>query len=82
MANELSIKILGSGCRNCVKLSVNVAQALNQLGVEAKVEKITDFPQITAYGVMSTPALVINEVVVSAGKVLRPSEVVEILEKV
>lgn len=76
------IKILGSGCRNCVKLTENTEAALKEAGVEAEVIKVTDFKDIMAYGVMSTPALVIDEKVASFGKVLKPKEVVKILEKV
>lgn len=73
------IKILGSGCRNCVTLKENTDTALKELGVEAEVVKVTDFKDIMAYGVMSTPALVIDEKVVSYGKVLKPKEIVNIL---
>lgn len=78
---ELSIKILGSGCRNCVMLANNTAQALKEMGMEANVEKVTELSAIMGYGVMSTPALVINEKVVSVGKVLKPHEIVEILQR-
>jgi len=74
------IKILGSGCKNCVALKENTDMALKELGLAAKVVKVTDFKDITAYGVMSTPALVIDEKVVSFGKVLKPKEIMKILE--
>jgi len=74
------IKILGSGCKNCVTLKENTDTALKEAGVEAEVIKVTDFKDIMAYGVMSTPALVIDEKVVSFGKVLKPKEIVRILE--
>ena len=76
------IKILGSGCRNCVTLKENTEAALKEVGVEAEIVKVTDFKDIMAYGVMTTPALVIDEKVVSFGKVLKPMEVVKILENV
>lgn len=79
---EVIIKILGSGCKNCIALYENVNKALEEMKLEAKVIKVTDFAEITGYGVMSTPALVVNEKVVSYGKVLKPNEVVKILEKV
>lgn len=75
------IKILGSGCRNCVALKENTEAALKEVGVKAEIQKVTDFKEIMAYGVMTTPALVIDEKVVSFGKVLKPKEIVKILEK-
>ena len=74
------IKILGSGCRNCVSLKENTETALKEAGLEAEIIKVTDIKDIMAYGVMSTPALVIDEKVVSFGKVLKPKEVIKILE--
>lgn len=76
------IKILGSGCRNCVALKENTEAALKEVGIEAEIVKATDFKEIMAYGVMTTPALVIDEKVVSFGKVLKPKEIAKILEKV
>lgn len=76
------IKILGSGCRNCVALKDNTETALKEAGVEAQIVKVTDFKDIMAYGVMTTPALVIDEKVASFGKVLKPKEIVKILESV
>ncbi|MCM1565232.1 MAG: thioredoxin family protein [Dehalobacter sp.] len=76
------IKILGSGCKNCVTLTENTRAALAEAGVAAEVMKVTDIQDIMAYGVMSTPALVIDEKVVSFGKVLKPKEIVKILETV
>jgi len=74
------IKILGSGCKNCITLTENTKAALSILGVHAEIAKVTDFADIAAFGVMSTPALVIDEKVVSFGKVLKPKEIVKILE--
>ena len=73
------IKVLGSGCKNCVTLKENTETALKEAGIEAEIVKVTDFKDIMAYGVMSTPALVINEKVVSFGKVLKPKDIVKIL---
>jgi small redox-active disulfide protein 2 len=78
----MTIKILGSGCKNCVALADNAKTALTELGVEADIVKVTDFAEIASYGVMSTPGLVVNEKVVSFGKVLKPKEIAKILEKV
>lgn len=75
------IKILGSGCKNCATLTENTKVALKEVGVEAEVLKVTDFKDIMAFGVMSTPALVIDEKVVSFGKVLIPKEIIKLLEK-
>lgn len=75
------IKILGSGCKNCEALADNTKAALKETGIEAEIVKVTDFKQIMAFGVMSTPALVIDEKVVSAGKVLKQQEISALLEK-
>lgn len=69
------IKVLGSGCMNCKKLEANVRTAVEELGIEASIEKVTDFKDIAAYGVMRTPALVVDEKVKSMGKVLSVEEV-------
>ena len=76
------IKILGSGCKNCITLKENTETALKETGIEAEIVKVTDFKDIVAYGVMSTPALVIDEKVMSFGKVLKPKEISKILEKI
>ena len=76
------IKILGSGCKNCVKLGENTKEALEELGLEAEMVKVTDMKEIMTYGIMSTPGLVIDEKVVSYGKVLKPKDIVKILEEV
>lgn len=76
----LDIKILGSGCAKCNALEVATIEALEQLGIDAPIDHVTDFAQIASYGVMSTPALVVNRKVVSVGKVLKPEEIVKILQ--
>jgi small redox-active disulfide protein 2 len=63
------IKVLGSGCRNCANTAEAIESKAKQLGVEVSVEKVTDMAQIMAYGVMSTPGVVIDEKVVHAGGV-------------
>ena len=75
------IKILGPGCKNCVALTENTKEALAELGIKAEIEKVTDFMEIARYGVMSTPGLVIDDKVVSFGKVLKSKEIVKLLEK-
>ncbi|GAB3470491.1 thioredoxin family protein [Azotobacter salinestris] len=74
------IKILGSGCKKCVALTENTQAALASLGREAEVVKVTDFAEIAAHGVMSTPALAIDDKVVSVGKVLSADEVKALLK--
>lgn len=71
----LHIKVLGSGCANCHKVEELAKQAVAQLGVEAKVELVTDMQEMLRYGVMSTPAIVINDKLVSAGRVPALSQI-------
>ena len=77
-----SVKVLGSGCAKCNALEANTKAALKQLSMDTTIEHVTDFAQIAAYGVMTTPALVIDGKVVAYGKVLKTEEVVQILQKV
>lgn len=65
----LNIKILGSGCASCKKLEAVAREAAGAINAEADFEKVTDMGQIMAYDILSTPALVINEKVVSSGKI-------------
>lgn len=78
----VSVKVLGSGCAKCNQLEVNTKAALSQLGMDTAIEHVTDFAQIAFYGVMSTPALVVDGKVVAYGKVLKTEEIVKILQKV
>jgi small redox-active disulfide protein 2 len=71
----LNVKVLGSGCANCKRLEQTAQRAVDSLGVEAQVEKVTDYGQIMGYGVMATPGLVINEKVVSSGRLPSLDEV-------
>jgi small redox-active disulfide protein 2 len=73
------IKVLGPGCNNCKNLERVTREAIDELGLEARLEKVEDFPTIVGYGVMSTPALVIDEELVLSGRVPRASEVRELL---
>lgn len=73
------IKVLGSCCGNCTALMENTKIALKELGIDCQVEKVTDLAEIAKYGVMSIPALVVNERVVSFGKVPKPKDIVKIL---
>jgi small redox-active disulfide protein 2 len=65
----MDIKVLGPGCRNCVLLEERTREALADLGRDATIEKVTDFAEIAGYGIMSTPALVVDGQVAVAGKV-------------
>ena len=75
----LTIKVLGSGCNNCVNLAANAQRAINSLAIEAKVEKVTDYAEIMKYKILATPGLVINEKVVSAGRVPSEAEITTFL---
>ena len=71
----LTIKVLGSGCANCKKLEALTRQTINQMGIQADVIKVTEYPDIMAYNIMSTPGLVINEKVVSTGRIPSAAEI-------
>ena len=77
-----SVKVLGSGCAKCNALEAATKAALEQLGMDPTIEHVTDFSKIASYGVMTTPALVVDGKVVSYGKVLKTEEVVAILKKI
>ena len=77
----MNIKVLGPGCKNCVTLERITKEVLAELDWQATVEKVEDYADIAAYGVMSTPALVIDEKVVLAGRVPTPRHLKEILEE-
>ncbi len=64
-----NIKILGSGCANCKRLEVVARKVVGDLGIEAEFEKVTDMNEIMKYPILSTPGLVINEKLVSAGRI-------------
>ena len=74
---EMKIKVLGSGCKSCHQLYDNALKAVEGTGIE--VEYITDLQKIMEYGAMSMPTLVVNEQLVSSGKVLKPAEIVKII---
>ena len=75
------IKVLGAGCKSCHQQYENAKEAVKALGLSVEVEYITDMQKVMAYGVMSMPALVINEKVASMGRVLKAAEVEELLRK-
>jgi small redox-active disulfide protein 2 len=74
------IKVLGPGCNNCVNLERVTRQAIADLRLDATIEKVEDFPTIVGYGVMSTPALVVDDQVVVSGRVPGRAEVAALLE--
>lgn len=76
-----SIKVLGSGCKFCREMLENAQRAVKDLNLNVEVEYITDMEKVMTYGVMSMPALVVNEKVAAMGKVLKPREIEDILQK-
>ena len=64
-----TIEVLGPGCNNCKRLEANAREAVGMAGVEAEIIKVTDYAEIAAHGVLSTPGLVIDGKVVSAGRI-------------
>ena len=77
----MHIKVLGPGCRNCANLEKNTEAALASLGLEASVEKVTDYGLIAGYGVLTTPGLVVDEEVVVSGRVPKVEEIAELLRR-
>lgn len=75
----MHIKILGTGCCNCRDLEENTKQALTELKIEAQIEKVTDMEKIMSYGVMSLPAIVLDEKVISYGSVPKAEEIKKLL---
>lgn len=71
----IKIKVLGSGCANCKRLEAVVRQVVENEKIKAEIEKVTDFAEITQYPILSTPGLVINEKVVSSGRIPGIAEV-------
>ena len=77
----MNIKILGGGCPNCILLYNSASAACRELKIDAVIEKVTEYEKISGYGVMSTPALVINEKVVGIGR-MKYKKVKEIIKNV
>ena len=71
----LNVKVLGAGCANCKKLEGLVRKVVGEQGLEAEVEKVTDYTEIMKWNVMSTPGLVVNDKVVSTGRIPKESEI-------
>lgn len=80
-AEQSPVKILGGGCAKCNQLEAATREALAQLGMDTAIAHIRDYSQIAAYGVMTTPALVVDGKVLSFGKVLSVDEVVRLLQQ-
>lgn len=78
----MTIKVLGACCKKSTETFENTQIAIKELGLDVDVENIGDIIEIAKYGVMSTPALVINDKVVSYGRLLKPKDVIKIIEKV
>ena len=74
------VKVLGTGCKNCKNLEANAKEAIKELGLDATVEKVEDMKGIMSYGVMRTPALVVDEKVKVMGRVPKVEEIKEILK--
>jgi small redox-active disulfide protein 2 len=77
----MQIKILGTGCTRCKLLEINVITAVEELGLEAEVKKVEDIMDIMAYQIPNTPGLVIDDEVITAGRILSVSQIKEILIK-
>ena len=74
------IQILGTGCAKCTKLAENAKKAAQELGVEYELDKVSDINEIMNFGVMTTPALVVDGDVKSAGKVLSADDIKKVLQ--
>jgi small redox-active disulfide protein 2 len=75
----MNIKVLGPGCANCRRLEENARKAVEALGVEATIEKVTDYAQIATYNILRTPGLVVNDKVVVSGRVPTTEEIKDLL---
>ncbi len=73
------IKILGIGCSNCKKLEKNAKDAIESLGIDAQIIKVTDMNEITQYGILRTPGLVVDDKIVSFGRVPSVDEIVQLI---
>ncbi len=73
------IKVLGAGCKSCHEQYENVKKAVENLGLDVEVDYITDMEKVMSYGVMSMPAVLVNDKIISVGKVLKPKEIEKLL---
>jgi small redox-active disulfide protein 2 len=77
----MDVKVLGPGCRNCALLEARTREALDALGLQAEIGKVTDPMAIVAYGVLSTPGLVVDEEVVVSGRVPTARQLTDLLSR-
>jgi small redox-active disulfide protein 2 len=77
----VEIKVLGPGCANCERLAETVKQAVSELGIDAEVTKVTDFAEMASYGMLASPGLVINEKLVSSGRIPSTEDIKALIEK-
>ena len=77
----MKIEILGVGCPKCKQLTANVEEAIKDLNIEAEIGKVTDIDEITGYGIMMTPGLVIDGALAASGKVLSKDEIKKLLSR-
>ena len=80
--SKMGIKILGGGCAKCDQLEAATIEALTELGMDTAIEHVKDYEKIAVYGVMTTPALVVDGKVVSYGKVLKKDDIIKILKEI
>jgi len=76
----MKVKVLGSGCKKCKELEKRIHNVIDEYGIDASVEKVTDMVKIASYNVMNTPAVVIDEKVVSSGKLLKEKDILLLLQ--
>ncbi len=76
----MKIKVLGAGCAKCKSLEKQTRKAVEKAGIEAEIEKVEDIVEIMKYNVMLTPALVVDEKVISSGKILSVDEIINLLK--
>lgn len=77
----MNIKVLGTGCKKCKDLVNTINKAIEELNIEANIEKVEDIQEIMSYGIMSTPGLIIDGEIVSTGRGLNLKEVTKLLKK-
>jgi small redox-active disulfide protein 2 len=78
----LNIKVLGSGCSNCINLEKLCREVISENNIEAEIEKVTDYKDIMSYGIMSTPGLVVNGKVIHSGKLPTKSTLTNWLQNI